>query len=128
MADERFAVPAGRTGNREALIAELEKTFGTKPRHEWLVILKGADLPCGPVNDYAAVAEEPQVIANEYLTTLEDPSLGTIGVVGTPIQMTKTPAGPKSTAPELGQHTEEILLSLDYTWDDIERLKDAKVI
>ncbi len=128
MVDERFEAPQGRTGNRDELIAELEATFGTKPRDEWLAILKGADLPCGPVNDYAAVAEDPQVIANEYLTTLEDRSLGTVGVVGTPIQMTKTPAGPKSTAPELGQHTEEILLTLDYTWDDIERFKDAKVI
>ena len=74
------------------------------------------------------MAKEPQVIANEYLTTLEDPNLGEVGVVGTPIQMSATPAGPKSTAPDLGQHTEEILLDFGYTWDDIERFKDARVI
>ena len=128
MVDERFAAPAGRTGNREELIEELNRTFATKPRDEWLALLKGADLPCGPVNDYAAVAKEPQVIANEYLTTLPDANLGEVGVVGTPIQMSETPAGPKSTAPDLGQHTEEILLELDYSWEDIERFKDAKVI
>ncbi len=126
--DERFAEPHGRTGNRDELIAELELTFGTKPRDEWIALLKGANLPCGPVNDYAAVAKEPQVIANEYLTTLEDPALGEIGIVGTPIQMSETPSGPRSTAPELGQHTEEILLALGYGWDDIERFKDAAVI
>ncbi len=127
-ADERFAEPAGRTGNRDALIAELEATFETKPRAEWLALLKAAGLPCGPVNDYAAVANEPQVIANEYLTTLEDPNLGEVGIVGSPIQMSETPVGPKATAPDLGQHTEEILLDLDYAWDDIERFKDAGVI
>ena len=91
-------------------------------------LLKAANLPCGPVNDYAAVAKEPQVIANEYLTTLQDPNLGEVGVVGTPINMSETPSGPRSTAPDLGQHTEEILLGLDYTWDDIERFKNGKVI
>ena len=128
MVDERFAEPAGRTGNRDDLIEELNRTFAGKPRDEWLAILKGATLPCGPVNDYAAVAREPQVIANEYLTTLQDPNLGEVGVVGTPINMSETPSGPRSTAPDLGQHTEEILLGLDYTWDDIARFKDGKVI
>ena len=82
MVDERFAEPAGRIGNREELIEELNRTFAGKDRDEWLRLLKAAGLPCGPVNDYAAVAKEPQVIANEYLTTLQDPNLGEVGVVG----------------------------------------------
>ncbi len=128
MVDERFAEPHGRTGNRDELIAELERTFARKQRAEWLALLKEADLPCGPVNDYAAVAQEPQVIANEYLTTLQDPNLGEVGIVGAPISMSETPSGPHSTAPDLGQHTEEILLSLDYSWEDIERFKEANAI
>ena len=128
LADERFAEPGDRIGNRLELLDELHRTFARKPREEWLRLLKAAGLPCGPVNDYAAVAREPQVIANEYLTTLEDPSLGAIGIVGTPINMSETPSGPRSTAPELGQHTEAILLELGYGWDDIERFKDANAI
>ena len=128
MVDERFAQPAGRIGNREALIEELNLTFARKPRDEWLTLLKAANLPCGPVNDYAAVAKEPQVIANEYITTLQDANLGEVGVVGSPIDMSVTVSGPRSTAPDLGQHTEEILLEFGYTWDDIERFKESSVI
>ena len=128
MVDERFAQPAGRIGNREALIEELNLTFARKPRDEWLALLKAANLPCGPVNDYAAVAKEPQVIANEYITTLQDANLGEVGVVGSPIDMSVTASGPRSTAPDLGQHTEEILLEFGYTWDDIERFKESSII
>lgn len=126
--DERFAEPRGRHVNREALLAELDAVFATRPRDEWLKLLKAADVPCGPVNDYAAVACDPQVLVNNYLTTLEHPSLGEVGVVGSPIRMSKSPVGPRHTAPELGQHTEELLLELGYTWDDIDRLKTAEVI
>ena len=128
LSDERFATPHGRFRNREALIVELDAAFARKPRAEWLQRLRDADLPAGPVNDYAALAQEPQVIANEYITALEHPSLGTVRVVGTPIKMSKMPTGPRACAPELGQHTEEILLDLGYAWPDIESLKDAKVI
>ena len=126
--DERFATPRDRNENRLALLAELDAAFDVRGRDEWLRILKQHDIPSGPVNDYAAMAKEPQVVANEYLTTLEHPSLGSLGVVGSPIRMSKTPAGPRGVAPELGQQTEEILLDLGYTWDDIERFKDAAAI
>ena len=91
-------------------------------------MLEAAGVPCGPVNDYAAVVKEPQVLANDYVTTLDHPALGTVGVIGSPITMSETPAGPRHTGPELGQHTEEILLELGYSWDDIVRLKDGEVI
>lgn len=126
--DERFEDAHRRQRNREALLAELDTAFQQRPRDEWLALLMEADVPCGPVNDYAALVTEPQALENGYIASIEHPSLGSVGVVGSPIKMTKTPAGPVACAPELGQHTEEVLLDLGYDWAAIERLKVAEVI
>lgn len=125
--DPRFDAH-GRMANREALIEELESAFLKRPRHEWLPLLKEADVPCGPVNDYAAVVEEHQVVANKYVTTMEHPHFGEIRVVGSPISMSKMDTGPRFPAPQLGEHTEEVLLEFGYTWDDIERMKNSATI
>lgn len=125
--DPRFDA-VGRMANREALLAELDITFARKPRAEWLQRLKDADIPAGPVNDYAAVVEEEQVLANKYVTTMDHPNFGEIRIVGSPIHMSKTEVGPRSPAPQLGEHTEAVLLEFGYTWEDIERLKNAEVI
>ncbi len=126
--DERFATPYARHHNRPALLDELDLTFARRPRAEWLDRLVAADIPNGPLNDYAAMAQEPQVIANRYLEQLEHPSLGQIGVVGSPIRMSKNHTGPTATAPELGQHTEEVLLGLGYSWAEIEALRACGAI
>jgi crotonobetainyl-CoA:carnitine CoA-transferase CaiB-like acyl-CoA transferase len=49
-------------------------------------------------------------------------------IVNSPVKFSRTPARVASLAPELGQHTEEILLELGYTWDDMARLKDEGAI
>lgn len=126
--DERFSTPFGRHQNREALLAELDAAFGARARAEWMPLLDEADVPNGPVNDYAAVADDPQVLANRYITAIDHPHLGPIRVVGSPIRMSRSETGPRRTAPELGQHTEEVLLDLGYDWDAIERLKGAGAI
>jgi crotonobetainyl-CoA:carnitine CoA-transferase CaiB-like acyl-CoA transferase len=126
--DERFEAPQGRYRHREELLDELDKTFATRPRAEWLKRLVEADIPNGPVNDYASMAREPQVIANRYVDELDHPTFGTIDVVGSPIQMSKNYAGPRTGAPELGQNTEEVLLGLGCSWDEIERLRNLRAI
>jgi crotonobetainyl-CoA:carnitine CoA-transferase CaiB-like acyl-CoA transferase len=126
--DERFELPRGRHANRLELLAELDKAFLARPRDEWIVRLREHDVPCGPVHDYLGVSTEPQVLANEYITTLEHPNLGPIRVPNSPIRMSKMEVGAQHTAPELGQHTEEVLLDAGYTWEDIERLKTGGVI
>ena len=127
-ADPRFLDLEKRQDNRPALLAELDATFQTRPRAEWLDLLAAADVPCGPVHDYAGVISEPQVLINDYITSLEHPTFGKVGVVGTPIKLSRTPAGPQRSAPELGQQTEEVLRDLGYDAGHIGRLKDAQVI
>ncbi len=130
--DPRFAGPWDRHANAEALETELEAIFVTRPEAEWLERLIAADVPCGPVNDYRALVDgsdlPAQIDANGYIATVDHPNLGPIRTAGIPIRLSGTPVGPVQPAPELGRHTEEVLLSLGYTWADIEQLKDAGVI
>lgn len=126
--DVRFAEPRGRHANRLELLAELDKSFLSRPRDEWITRLREADVPCGPVHDYLGVSQEPQVLANEYITTLEHPHLGPIRVPNSPIRMSKMDVGAQHTAPELGENTEEVLIAAGYSWEDIERLKTDGVI
>ncbi len=130
--DPRFAGPWDRHAHAEELEVVLEEIFAERPVAEWLERLTAADVPCGPVNDYRALIDDTdlpaQIAANEYIATVDHPNLGRIRTAGIPIQLSATPPDPVRPAPELGQHTEEVLLDLGYTWEQIERLKDAEVI
>ncbi|MCA9846142.1 MAG: CoA transferase, partial [Dehalococcoidia bacterium] len=63
-----------------------------------------------------------------YIQELEHPNLGKIRVPSSPIKMSKHETGARHFAPELGQHTEEILLEMGYSWDEVAALKDQQVI
>jgi formyl-CoA transferase len=80
------------------------------------------------VDDYARASENPQVTINGYLTEVDHPAGGTARVVGSPIRLSDTPARPSAAAPELGQHTEEVLLELGYDWDRIAALRETGAI
>jgi crotonobetainyl-CoA:carnitine CoA-transferase CaiB-like acyl-CoA transferase len=56
------------------------------------------------------------------------PEWGPMSIIGNPIAMSATPAEPGITAPELGQHTEEVLLAAGYSWEDLARLREAGTI
>lgn len=126
--DERFAEPFARYANADALEAELTRAFRAGTRDHWLERLIAHDVPCAPVQDYIDVGNDPQALANGYITTVAHPNLGTLRVVGVPVRLSETPGSVRTPAPELGQHTEEILLELGYDWEQIEGLKQAEVI
>ena len=106
-----------------ALFDELRPSFLTKTTAEWVDIMRRDGQRVAPVRRYDEVAADPQVLLNGYVVPAEHPEFGSINMVGSPVRFSDTPATPSAVAPELGQHTEEVLLEIGYTWDDIERLR-----
>jgi crotonobetainyl-CoA:carnitine CoA-transferase CaiB-like acyl-CoA transferase len=123
--DERFASPWGRARNKDALVAELDVIFRSKPMADWLGPLEAADVPHAPVLDYAGMSEHPQYWANGYLVEIDSPHLGHMRVPGAPIRMSVTPPRVDSSAPVLGAQTEDILLEAGYSWDEIAEFKES---
>jgi crotonobetainyl-CoA:carnitine CoA-transferase CaiB-like acyl-CoA transferase len=122
-ADERFAEPFGRARNKDALVEELAAIFKTRNRDDWLGPLELADVPHAPVLDYKGMSEHPQYWANGYLQNIETEHLGPMRVPGPPLQMSKTPPRIQGPGPILGINTEEILLDVGYTWEEIDAFK-----
>ncbi len=126
--DARFAEPFGRERHKDALVEALDAIFGTRPLADWLDPLERHDVPHAPVLDYAGMSAHPQYWANGYLQEIETPHLGPMRVPGPPIRMSATPPRVQGSGPILGFHTEEILRSIGYGWDEIETLKDSGAI
>jgi len=126
--DPRFDSHAGRVENNVALISILDNIMATKTLGEWAAIFDSHGVLWAPVRTVAEVIADPQVQANEYIVEYDHPSKGRIKLVGSPIQFGKMQPKPRMPGPELGQHTEEILLELGYDWEKIIYLKEKKVI
>jgi formyl-CoA transferase len=76
----------------------------------------------------AEVAEDPQAEAIGAFASVELPDGRPMRVVRSPVQFDATPAVVQGPAPELGQHTEEVLLEAGYDWDEIGRMKEAGIL
>lgn len=127
--DPRFETHEKRLENGLQLIAIMDRVFQSYPREELLKLFDEIGVISAPVNTYDAVVADPQVIENEYVTEIDHPILGRCRVVGIPIHLSRTPAKVVQAAPQLGQHTEEILVEIcGYSWDEIVELKEQGVI
>ncbi|HEY32464.1 MAG TPA: CoA transferase [Dehalococcoidia bacterium] len=126
--DPRFATFDLRIENHVDLSHILEEVFQGRTLEEWKVPLNDAGLPWAPVQNLPETAADPQARANDFYVAYDHPTYGRIEGVANPIQLGRTTAGVTRPAPELGQHTEEVLLEHGYTWEDIERLKQQGVI
>ena len=85
--DPRFVTNALRYRNVDALEAEMESVLAGGAAVHWIQVLTQAGVPCGPVNDVAAMMKEPQVAARNMIVTVDDPVAGKIQVAGNPIKV-----------------------------------------
>ncbi|HYH43962.1 MAG TPA: CoA transferase, partial [Burkholderiales bacterium] len=81
----------------------------SKPVREWLERLERAQVPCAPINDIAAVFEDPQVTARGMRGELAHPLSGTMPFIANPIHFSDSALECERAPPLLGEHTREVL-------------------
>lgn len=106
-----WATNAGRVGDRIALSAALGQALGRRPAREWVPVLAAAGVPCAPVQDLAAVQDDPQIVATGLLQRVAHPA-GDVRVVGSPLRLDGKRPQVRRAPPTLGQHTVEVLSAL----------------
>lgn len=128
LADPTWDTDGKRTKDRAEYNAILETYSVKKSSAEWISILNGAGVPCGPINNIQEVFEDEQVQHLGMAQPVEHAELGTLHVVDQAVNLSRTPSRIRRPAPEVGEHTDEILKEYGLSEDDIERLKKEKVI
>ena len=97
-------------------------------RDDWVEKLRAADIVAAPINTLLEASNDPDVLANGYVTQVDYPEYGKrLKVHGSPWQFSETPAQ-IGIAPELGAHSDEVLAALGYTSAQIEDFRERKII
>jgi crotonobetainyl-CoA:carnitine CoA-transferase CaiB-like acyl-CoA transferase len=123
----RYPSPEARFKAAPAIREELTAFFKTRPRAHWEARLRPSECIWGPFQSPADLADDPQVQANGFLLDAETPD-GPMKLCTNPVQFGGEPPALRSTAPDAGAHTEEVLLEHGCSWDDLARWKASGVI
>lgn len=126
--DPRFQDRKGRTANHDALSSLSQEIFRRGRRSDWLRRLEEKDVPCAPLNTLEEVFQDPQVREYGFPIEVEHPKMGKMRMLGSAIELSRTPPKIKSAPPILGEHTEEILREFGHDENTIGRLKSAGII
>lgn len=126
--DPRFEIFPQRAGYNDEIRPILEEVILKKSSHEWIRIMNDNNVPCGPVNSFDEVCSDEHVLKRDMLGSLQVPGVGELRLPKFPIKFTVTEPVFGNTAPALGQNNEEVLLGLNYTYDEIAKFKQEKII
>jgi crotonobetainyl-CoA:carnitine CoA-transferase CaiB-like acyl-CoA transferase len=122
-ADPRFADSKSRHKNSAALVAELDRLFGSQPLAYWKKVLDAARVPYGVVQVPEEIVNDPQLYANEIVVPINDGSANPKYTVSCPLSVKEAPKVAPRIAPGLGEHSEEILKELGFTTQQVEQLE-----
>jgi crotonobetainyl-CoA:carnitine CoA-transferase CaiB-like acyl-CoA transferase len=128
--DDRFANMGARGGNAAECIRILDEVFATRPSAEWARRLdEGGDFIFTLVNRVSDLPDDPQMRANGLIASVDHPNLGKLEMLNLPIGLSATPPAIRATAPEFGQHTEQVLVEeLGMSWEEVAALRERSVI
>jgi crotonobetainyl-CoA:carnitine CoA-transferase CaiB-like acyl-CoA transferase len=126
--DPKFSTYKARSQNAAELVKIIDSIFRTKTYAEWVEILNANHLVWSPVKTPLEVTQDEQAIDNDFFLEWNHPKYGKIKVLNNPIKLSKTPAEIKMRAPDLGEHTHEIMKDLGYSEAEIAKMKEISII
>ena len=106
---QRWRRVSQRIVGRDELVPDLCNTMATRTTQEWIGRLEAADVPCGPINNYAQVFADPQVMHRGLKVDVPRAAGGMVSTIASPLRLSATPVSYDKAPPLLGEHTDEVL-------------------
>jgi crotonobetainyl-CoA:carnitine CoA-transferase CaiB-like acyl-CoA transferase len=126
--DPRFRSSKDRSKNRAVLNAELDRVLAAKTSADWVELLNAKGVPSGPILNVQQVYENEQIVHLNMAVPVKHPALGELRLQAPPSTLSRTPASVRTPAPDVGEHTDEVLGELGFSADDVARLRRNKVV
>jgi len=106
----------------------MEAAFRDRATNEWLALLDGVDIPCAAATFPEEMFDDPHVLANDLIPSVEHPVVGPLRMPRHPVRLSETPPVEPQSPPVLGEHSEAIMLELGYSKPDVDHLFEAGVL
>jgi crotonobetainyl-CoA:carnitine CoA-transferase CaiB-like acyl-CoA transferase len=126
--NEKFSSNLNRKKNLTELVEILTTVLSKKTSSEWLKIFDNNGFPCGPINSITDMFKDPQTIDRQMILEVDNKKAGKSKAVGMPIKFSKSKTEKSKGAPNLGEHTKEIMISFGYKEKEIEDFYSRKII
>ena len=127
--DPRYVDGHSRTLNYETLIPVLQEAISSNTAEHWLKTFSDLGIACGPVNTIDRVVDDPQIKHRNTIVTVPHKRIEPVPVVNTPFKFSRTSPDALGPAPDLGEHTQEVLANIaKYSLEKIHDLIENRVI
>ena len=126
--NEKFSSNLNRKKNLTELVEILTIELSKKTSLEWLKIFDDNGFPCGPINSITDMFKDPQTIDRQMIVEVDNKKAGKSKAVGMPIKFSKSKTEKSKGAPNLGEHTKEIMINFGYKEKEIEDFYSRKII
>ena len=129
----RWTKVTGRIQGRDTLVPELARSMLARPAADWIERLEANGVPCGRINDYAQVFQDPQVLHRGLRVDIPRPGHadvdGQVSTIASPLRLSDTPPRYDLPPPRLGDSTDSVLGALlGYSAEQIAGLREQRIV